>query len=142
MASESSIDVDEMAERIDEHRDPETSMCVFFVEFGDSIDPEAFCDEVSTPDDPWRLFGIKTKLADETWDRGGRVISGEYWKLRTVLSHVEDGDVTGASPLTAEVWPEAARMYVKEQCCERRAAEFVRTVGEEYGVEVSFGGNE
>ncbi|WP_440767553.1 hypothetical protein [Natronorubrum sp. DTA7] len=85
----------------------------FSLEFDDPVDPEAFCEEISTPEDPWRMFGIKRKLADERTDEDGTVVASEYWSLAGVLIHVEDGGHTGASKINLEITSEWVRVYVK-----------------------------
>ena len=65
-------------------------------------------------------------------------ISEDYYKLLGTLIHVEDGEVVDASKITLEVSPEWARVYVKEDCCEHRAAEFVQAVCEEFDAEPLF----
>lgn len=139
-------DSDELAERIDETRleypgEPERPAIVgspFTLEFDDPVDPEAFCDEISTPEDPWRMFGLKLQLADERTDENGDVVASEYWKVNGVLFHVEDGEEIDASKIDLETTSEWVRVYVKSECCEERAAEFVRTIDQEYGVDIKF----
>lgn len=137
---------DELAGRIDETRletqdDPEQPALAgspFTIAFSEPVDPEAFCDEISTAEDPWRMFGIKNQLADERLDETGDVIASEYWSLAGVLFHVEDGKPVGSSKIDLEITSEWVRVYVKSDCCEERAAEFVRTVDQEYGVDITF----
>lgn len=102
----------------------------FFAEFPDRVGPEAFCDDVRTAEDPWKLFGIKTQLQDD------------YWKVTGNLWHVEDEEIVDASPITFEVWADGIRIYVKEGCSAERAAEFVEVLKDEYDVEVTFADDE
>ena len=85
----------------------------FIITFNEPVAPEALCETISEPSDPWYTFGIKTPL------------SSDYWKWRGVLLHVENGEQIGTSKITVEVAEEWARVYVKEGCDEHRAAEFV-----------------
>lgn len=91
------------------------------------VNPESFCDELSDPDEPWRMFGISTPISEG------------YWKLHGVMIH---DDSTSSSKITLEVAPEWVRIYVKEDCSAERAAELVRTLDEEYGVDVEFADQE
>lgn len=102
----------------------------FSCEFPEPVDPEAFCGEVTTAEEPWQMFGID------------RPISKDYWKVVGNLFHVEDGEVVDSSKIAFEVAPEWVRIYVKEECSAARAAEFVRALQREYDVELNFGGEE
>lgn len=110
-----------------------TSFCC---EFDDPVDPESFCETVSTPDDPWRLFGIKHQLAEAQTDEQGNVVQSAYWKLLTTLFHVEDGEIVDASKLDLEISASWMRVYVKGGCDERRVVDFLQAVDDEYGISV------
>jgi hypothetical protein len=98
----------------------------FTCEFEGPVDPVDFCDEVTTAEEPWQMFGLKSQLSDD------------YWKVVGNLFHVEDGEPVDSSKIAFEVAPEWVRIYVKEDCSAERAAEFVRALDEEYGVEPKF----
>ncbi|WP_436348835.1 hypothetical protein [Natronorubrum sp. FCH18a] len=140
------LETADLAERIDATRitypdedgRPAIEGTTFSLEFDDPVDPESFCEEISTPEDPWRMFGIKLKLADERTDETGDVVASEYWSVAGVLIHVEDGTHADTSKIDLEITSEWVRVYVKEGCCEHRAAEFVRTVDQEFGVTATF----
>lgn len=127
-----------LAERIDETRItyPETEHGVriegapFICELDDPVDPEVICETICTPECPWKAFGVKREIGDG------------YWKVVGNLFHVTDGDVTDTSPFTVEVTDSWIRMYVKEKCCEERAADFVEALHEEFGITVVFGGEQ
>lgn len=98
----------------------------FSCEFHDPVSPETFCDTITTADDPWRMFGVKTQLSDG------------YWKVVGNLFHVENDELTGVSQFSIEVTSEWVRVYVKNDCSAERVAEFVRTLDSEYGIETNF----
>lgn len=102
----------------------------FVCEFTSPVNPEVFCETVTTPDAPWQMFGIKTPIADD------------YWKVVGNLFHVEDDDVIDMSQISFEVAPEWMRIYVKEDCSAARVTEFVKSVNAEFGVSVQFGESE
>jgi hypothetical protein len=130
--------VDDLAARIEETRItyPETKHGFtidgqpFSCEFPEPVDPEAFCDDVTTAEKPWQMFGID------------RQIGADYWKVVGTLFHVEDDEVVDASKIAFEVAPEWVRVYVKEDCSAARAADFVRALQDEYDVTVEFAGNQ
>ncbi|WP_254810640.1 hypothetical protein [Natronosalvus amylolyticus] len=132
--SEPNLDLETLARKIDETRITYESVGsgvrihgqTFTLEFADSLEPEVFCDTLSTPDEPWQMFGLTSQIGDD------------YHKLLGTLIHVEDGEVVDASKITLEVSPAWARVYVKEACCEHRAAEFVQSVCEEFDAEPLF----
>lgn len=95
----------------------------FICEFESPVRPELVCDTLCTVEEPWELFGVKTQIGDE------------YWKVKGNLFHVMNEHLVGVSPFTVEIAPEWVRMYVKEGCCEDRAAEFVKNLDQEYGLE-------
>lgn len=99
-------------------------------DFDETVDPEVFCDTIRTAKDPWRMFGVKCKVGED------------YWNVVGNLFHIEDETVIDASKISLEVAPEWVRIYVKEGCSAERAAEFIESLDEEFGVEVSIPGAE
>ena len=98
----------------------------FTCDFETPVTPEEFCDDVTTANDPWRMFGVKMQLADG------------YWKVAGTLFHVTDDEVKDASKISFEVSAEWMRIYVKEGSSADRVAEFVTALDEQYGVAVTF----
>ena len=98
----------------------------FVCEFHDPVSPKKFCGAITTADDPWRMFGVRTQLSEE------------YWKVVGNLFHVENDELVGVSEFSIEVAPEWMRVYVKNECSAARVAEFVRTLDDEYGIETKF----
>jgi len=95
------------------------------LEFESPQHPRSVAETISTVDDPWKIFGIPSQLAEE------------YWKLVGTFLHVENGACVDASPFTVEIAPEWIRFYVKEDCCEQRATEFIEALDDTYGVSVT-----
>jgi len=98
----------------------------FVCEFHDPVSPKEFCGTITTVDDPWRMFGVRTQLSEE------------YWKVVGNLFHVENDELVGVSQFSIEVAPEWMRVYVKNECSAERVAEFVRALDNEYGIETKF----
>jgi hypothetical protein len=135
MPSPSDQDVGAISRRIDETRltYPKTEHGIrikgapFLVEFHEEVDPAVFCDEISTPDEPWHLFGV------------GHEIRNGYRSLATVLFHVEEGELVGATEADLEVCSDWVRIYVKgEDADAERVAEFVDSILNEFGGKVVF----
>jgi len=110
----------------------------FICRFMESVDPREFCEDILTADEPWRMFGVKTRLAGAETDSDGTVVNSEYWKVVGNLFHITDGDLDGVSPISLEVTSEWIRVYVKDDCSASRAAEFVQTLDAEYDITVEF----
>lgn len=117
----------------------DVDIAVFRIEFDEAVDSEEFCRNLATIDDPWRIFGIPTKIRDELTDENGRVYASEAWKLPAVLFDVEDGETTGSVQVTFEVTARSARIYVKNEGCDERVADVLALIDEEYGIRVDLG---
>jgi len=102
----------------------------FTCDFHDPVDPEAFCETICTAEDPWQMFGIKSKISDD------------YWKVVGNLFHVVDDALVDASKISLEVAPEYVRVYVKEDCSAERVVEFLHDLDDEYGIDVVFAGDD
>lgn len=98
----------------------------FTCDFPEPIDPEEFCDEVTTAEEPWQMFGIR------------RALKEDYWKVVGNLFHVEDDELVDSSKIAFEVAPEWVRIYVKDGCSAERAAKFVRDLQREYDAVPNF----
>lgn len=109
----------------DEEGTPAITGGPFIVYFEDSVRPVDFCEQVSTPDDPWQMFGVSMPL------------SHNYRKLCGTLIHVEDGEVAGASEITLEIKDEWMRVYVPEDSSPTRVADFLHAVDDEFGIETT-----
>lgn len=101
----------------------------FVCNFTSSVSPGAFCETVTTVDDPWRMIGIKTPISDD-----------DYWKVVGNLLHIENDTVVDASQISFEVAPDWMRIYVKKNCSAERVTKFIKTVDSEFGVSVTFAG--
>lgn len=98
----------------------------FTCDFDEPVDPVVFCEDVTTAEEPWEMFGVRNQIDDD------------YWRVSGVLYHVEDDEIVDSSKLDFEVCPDWVRVYVKGDCSAERAAEFVQTLDDEYGVDVKF----
>lgn len=101
----------------------------FVCEFNAPVDPETFCETITTLDPPWFFWGLPITLSEN---------GNGYWKIKGLLFPPGENKTGDRVDITLEVASEWVRIYVKEDANEHRVAEFVRTLDNEYGVTVEF----